>query len=191
MSNPFSDLTPPYRVIYADPPWQFKDSASAGKRGAAHKYPVMSLQDICRLPVETLADHDCLLAMWWVPAMPEEALAVVEAWGFKVKTMKGFTWHKLTKRGHDHFGMGSYTRANTEDCLFAIRGRRFRADAGIPQLIHAQVREHSQKPWEARRRLERLCGEVRRVELFARERFDGWDAFGNQIGLLSETGGSA
>ena len=48
-----------------------------------------------------------------------EALRVVEAWGFTLKTMKGFTWHKLTKTGLDHFGMGNYTRANTEDCLFA------------------------------------------------------------------------
>lgn len=183
-SNPFVDLSPPYSVIYADPPWQFNDSCNAGNRGAVHKYDVMDIDAICALPVGDLAAKDCLLAMWWVAAMPEEALAVVKAWGFTLKTMKGFTWHKTTAGGKDAFGMGSYTRANTEDCLFAIRGKRFRADAGVPQLIHAQIGRHSQKPDEARTRLERLCGDVKRVELFARQRAPGWDAFGNQVGPM-------
>lgn len=178
---PFADLSPPYSLIYADCPWQFNDSANAGKRGAVHKYPVMSVEDICALPVGDLAAKDCLLALWWVGAMPEEALAVVKAWGFTLKTMKGFTWHKLTKNGKDAYGMGHYTRANTEDCLFAIRGKRFRADAGVPQLIHAEIGRHSEKPEEARARLERLCGDVKRVELFSRGRYKGWDVWGNDV----------
>ncbi len=71
-----------YRLIYADPPWSYRDKANDGSRGACHKYPVMTLQDICRLPVWSLADPEsCLLAMWWVPTQPMEALKVVEAWG--------------------------------------------------------------------------------------------------------------
>ncbi|HGU1050788.1 TPA: MT-A70 family methyltransferase, partial [Escherichia coli] len=81
-----------YQLIYADPPWQYRDKANDGNRGAGHKYDVMNVQDICRLPVWDLADPEsCLLAMWWVPTQPAEALKVIEAWGFRLMTMKGFT----------------------------------------------------------------------------------------------------
>lgn len=86
-----------YSLIYADPPWLFRDKAADGKRGAGFKYPVMNVLDICRLPVWELAADNCLLAMWWVPTQPVEALKVMEAWGFRLMTMKGFTWHKTNK----------------------------------------------------------------------------------------------
>lgn len=176
------DLTKKYDLIYADPPWQYRDSANAGKRGAVHKYNVMTLDQLCELPVPAIAADDCLLAMWWAPPMPREALAVVYAWGFELKTMKGFTWRKLTKHGKDHFGMGHWTRANTEDCLFATRGKPRRASAAVRQLIHAPIREHSRKPDEARYRLVKLMGNVPRVELFARETAPGWNCWGNETG---------
>ncbi|EFC7298763.1 hypothetical protein CS028_004920, partial [Escherichia coli] len=71
----------------------------------------MSLLDICRLPVWELAADNCLLAMWWVPTQPLEALKVVEAWGFRLVTMKGLTWNKCGKRQTDKLvmGMGSTT----------------------------------------------------------------------------------
>lgn len=171
-----------YKLIYADPAWEYRDKASAGKRGACHKYPVMSLDAIKRLPITKIAADDCLLAMWWVPPMPQEALDVVAAWGFTLKTMHGFTWHKLSKTGkRDHFGMGNLTRANAECCLFATRGKPKRISARVRSLIVSPVREHSRKPDEARDRLVALMGDVPRVELFARQRYDGWDAFGNQV----------
>lgn len=113
--------------------------------------------------------------------MPQEALAVVAVWGFKLVTMKGFTWHKVTRNGKDHFGMGTWTRANSEDCLFAVRGRPKRLHRGVRQMIHATVREHSRKPDEARERLAQLCGNVPRVELFARARLPEWESWGNEI----------
>lgn len=72
-----------YTLIYADPPWAYRDKAADGDRGAGFKYPVMNVLDICRLPVWELAAEDCLLAMWWVPTQPVEALKVMEAWGFR------------------------------------------------------------------------------------------------------------
>jgi len=170
-----------YKIIYADPPWSYRDKGNAGKRGACHKYQVMTLDDIKALPVNEIADDDCLLAMWWVPVMPLEALAVVEAWGFKLKTMKGFTWHKRTKNGRSHFGMGHWTRSNTEDCLFATRGHPKRIDAGVRQFVDALIGGHSVKPWTVRKRLVQLMGDEPRIELFARERHVGWDAWGNEI----------
>jgi len=170
-----------YQLIYADPPWTYRDKANAGKRGAVHKYKLMDLEAIKALPVQDIAAPDCVLAMWWVGPQPAEALAVVEAWGFSIKNMKGFTWHKLTKTGKSLFGMGSWTRANTEDCLIAVRGKPQRRSASVRQFIEAQHRGHSVKPNGVRDRLVELVGDVPRVELFARTRSPGWDAWGDEL----------
>jgi len=107
--------------------------------------------------------------------MPAEALAVVKAWGVELKTMKGFAWRKRTTHGKSHIGMGNWTRANTEDCLFAMRGRPVRASKAVRQFIDAPRRRHSQKPEEARVRLVQMLGDVPCIELFAREGTPGWD----------------
>ncbi|MDG0008581.1 MT-A70 family methyltransferase [Escherichia coli] len=172
-----------YQLIYADPPWQYRDKANDGNRGAGHKYDVMNVQDICRLPVWDLADPEsCLLAMWWAPTQPAEALKVIEAWGFRLMTMKGFTWHKTNKhKGNSAIGMGHMTRANSEDCLFAVRGRLpERMDASICQHFTAPRMEHSAKPPIVRDMLAKLLGDVPRCELFSRDKVTGWDMWGNQ-----------
>lgn len=174
-----------YSLIYADPPWSYKDKCHSGKRGAGYKYPTMDINDICALPIRHMSADNCLLAMWWVAPMPMEALAVVSAWGFTLKTMKGFTWSKLTKHGKRHFGMGNYTRANSEDCLFAIKGKPKRLSAAVSQLITAQVGKHSEKPAEARARLVSLMGDIPRIELFARTATPGWDVWGNEVDGLT------
>lgn len=145
-------MTGKYTLIYADPPWVYRDKAADGDRGAEFKYPVMNVQDICRLPVWDLAADSCLLAMWWVPTQPVEALKVIEAWGFRLMTMKGFTWHKTNKhKGNSAIGMGHMTRANSEDCLFAVRGKLpARMDASICQHVTAPRMENltsSAKNW--------------------------------------------
>lgn len=180
-----------YSIIYADPAWQYNDKANAGNRGACHKYDVMNYEDICALPVADIAADDCLLAMWWVGPQPAEALAVVDAWGFTLKNMTGFTWHKTTKTGKSHFGMGHLTRGNAENCLFAVRGKPKRVNAGVRQFIEAQHRGHSRKPDEARDRLVQLMGDVPRVELFARQQYPGWDSWGNEINGIELFGGVA
>ncbi len=172
-----------YRLIYADPPWTYRDKCRGGERGAGFKYPTMTVADICRLPVWELADSEsCLLAMWWVPTQPVEALKVVEAWGFRFMTMKGFTWHKTNpKKGNSALGMGHMTRANSEDCLFAVRGRLpERVDASICQHVTAPRGRHSAKPEEIRDSLVALLGDVPRIELFARSSAPGWDCWGNE-----------
>lgn len=171
-----------YKLIYADPPWQYRDKANDGSRGAEHKYPVMNLRDLCRLPVDQLADDSCLLAMWWVPPMPEEALAVVKAWGFRLMTMKGFTWHKTNKKqGGSAMGMGHMTRGNTEDMLFAVKGKLpARMDASIIQHVTSPRLAHSEKPDVFRQKLVQLLGDVPRIELFARQSKEGWHTWGNE-----------
>lgn len=174
---------PRYKLIYADPPWTYKDKARSGKRGVEFKYPTMSVAEICRLPVWEIADQEsCLLAMWWVPTQVREALAVMDAWGFRLITMKGMTWHKTNaKKGNSAMGMGTTTRANSEDCLFAVRGRLpKRQHAGLIQHITAPRGEHSAKPHECRQTLEQLLGDVPRIELFSRSNAEGWHHWGNQ-----------
>lgn len=170
-----------YSIIYADPPWQYRDKANAGKRGACHKYPVMSLDDICQLPVASIAAEDCLLAMWWTGPMAPEALQVVDAWGFTLKNTLGFTWIKTTQHGKLAWGMGNLTRANAENVLFAVKGKPKRICAGVHQTVYAKRRIHSQKPDEVRTRLVQLMGDVPRIELFAREIVPGWAVWGNEV----------
>lgn len=170
-----------YNIIYADPPWAYKDNASAGKRGAVYKYPCLSLPGISALDVRAIAAKDCLLAMWWTGPLAAEALAVVAAWGFKLKTAFGFVWHKTSKNGNEHLGMGHWTRANVEACLFAVRGKPKRASASVRQFVDAPIGRHSEKPAVVRDRLVELMGDVPRVELFARESTPGWDAWGDEV----------
>ncbi len=141
----------------------------------------MSVLDICRLPVWDLADENCLLAMWWVPTQTTRSTKVVEARGFRLMTMKGFTWIKCGSRQPDKLvmGMGHMTRANSEDCLFAVKGKLpTRINAGIVQSFNRTAAEHSRKPDIVREM--QLLGDVSRIELFARQTSHGFDVWGNQ-----------
>lgn len=182
-------MTEKYSLIYADPPWQYRDKAKDGDRGAGFKYPTATLEDLKRLPVWDLAADSCLLAMWWVPPMPQEALDLVKAWGFRLMTMKGFSWHKIhEKSGKTCLGMGHMTRGNSEDVLFAAKGKLpARMDASISQWIETEAGTftaargaHSAKPKEVRQALERLLGDVPRIELFSRGNQPGWHTWGNE-----------
>ncbi|AGG58095.1 DNA methyltransferase [Vibrio phage douglas 12A4] len=173
-----------YKVIYVDPPWQYKDAAKDGSRGAGFKYPLMNMRDLMRMPVEQLADDEfCVMFMWWVSPMPLEAIKLVEAWGFRLSTMKGFTWGKTYKHKTEKFalGMGHVTRSNSEDCLIAIRGKLpERLDASVCQMVVAPRLEHSAKPPIFRELIEKIYGDVPKIELFARGVIPGWDTWGNE-----------
>lgn len=172
-----------HKIIYADPPWKFRDANSNGKRGAIYKYPVMTMEELYEMRhfIDRISDDNCLLAMWWVSAMPQEAISLVNKWGFELWNMNGFVWHKTTKNGKDFFGCGRSTRPCIESCLFARRGKPKIINRAVRQKITAPVREHSRKPDEARERLVDLIGDVKRIELFARRIFIGWNAWGNEI----------
>jgi N6-adenosine-specific RNA methylase IME4 len=141
----------------------------------------MPLEDICALDVAGIADTDCALFLWATFPQLQDAFAVIKAWDFAYKTV-AFVWVKLNRREPTPFwGLGYWTRANAEVCLLATRGRPKRASAGVHQVIASPVRRHSQKPDEARERIVELMGDVSRIELFAREKVPGWDAWGNEI----------
>lgn len=151
-------------------------------QGAAEKhYPTMGIDELCALPVETLADRDCLLFLWATfPQLPE-ALRLIQAWGFTFKTV-AFVWLKLNRKSPTWFyGLGYWTRGNAEICLLATKGHPKRKSNRVHQFIISPLRGHSRKPDEARDKIIELVGDLPRIELFAREKADGWDAWGNEV----------
>lgn len=169
-----------YSVIYADPPWRYQDKKCNGN--AADHYPTMSIEDICNLPVKDIAADDCVLFLWTTYPMLKEAMKVIEAWGFKYKSI-GFQWVKLNRSGKGYFfGLGRWTRGNTEPCLIAVKGKPHRESNSVSQLIFAPLREHSQKPDTTREKIVELMGESHSfIELFARNSTPGWDVWGNEV----------
>lgn len=141
----------------------------------------MSLEEICALPVAEIAAKDSALFLWATfPQLPE-ALRVISAWGFRFKTV-AFVWLKQNRKAKTWFyGMGFWTRSNAEICLLATRGHPKRQDNSIHQFIISPVEAHSKKPDEARERIVRLMGDLRRVELFARHTPPGWAVWGNEV----------
>lgn len=181
-----------YEIIYADPPWAYRawNQKGAGRTAESH-YPTMSIQDICNLPIGEIAAPDAVLFLWATPPQLPEAFRVIRAWGFTYKTV-AFTWVKLNRKAPTPFwGLGSWTRANSELCLLAVKGSPKRISQSVHQVILSPIQAHSQKPDEARIRIVRLMGDLPRIELFARERRPGWDAWGNEVESDISMGGVA
>ncbi len=166
-----------YQIIYADPPWSYKDK---GCNGACEKhYSTMKLEDICKMEIP--ADKDCVLFLWATYPMLKEAFAVIDAWGFTYKTI-AFQWVKTyTHKWNFFFGLGRWTRGNTEPCLLATRGKPHRVRNDISQIIHEPVGKHSRKPDIVRKRIVQLMGDLPRIEYFARIKSEGWDVWGNEV----------
>lgn len=203
MTDPFQNLPKGhYGAILADPPWRFatwnkatavqaRASKSTYKAASAH-YTTLSTEDIAALPVAELAAEDSCLFMWISWPMLTDAMDLIEAWGFKYKTC-GFDWMKAHAGQLDMLrddtdalmGMGYWTRANTEPCLLATRGKPKRLNADVRQGIIEPRREHSRKPDCVHGRIERLVAGPY-LELFARAPKTGWDVWGNQTEKFKE-----
>lgn len=190
-----------YDVILCDFPWRYRNASG---RGAAENHytpdedtgrSTMSIAEGCALPVGELAADDCALFMWGTWPQDREKYILGDAWGFDYKTL-AFAWQKYYNNSCRLFyGQGRWTRANTEPVWLFTRGKPKRVDNGVDQLIEtiecdcdrllqAAQDGHSSKPEEVHHRIMRLCGEhSTKIELFARERVPGWDAWGNDAKL--------
>jgi N6-adenosine-specific RNA methylase IME4 len=192
VSDPFANLPRGhYGAILVDPPWQFDAWSKAGDgRSAQQHYGTMDVKQMVRLPVIDLAAKDCVLFCWATWPHLKSALWLVSAWGFTYKTC-AFSWMKadpyclFADDTTPDMGMGYWTRANTEPCLLATRGKPKRLDAGVRQGIIAPRREHSRKPDDIHARIERLVNGPY-LELFARAPRTGWDVWGNQTDKFTE-----
>ena len=178
-----------YKAIYADCPWRYDDQNCNG--AAEQQYSSMTLDQLCSLPIAQIAAPDCALFAWATFAKIEDALTVIRYWNFQYKSV-AFDWVKL-RGGRPQMGLGRWTRVSTEVCLLAVRGKPQRQDKSVRQLIesfvsgdeervlYASATRHSAKPPEVRDRIVQLLGDVPRIELFARDRVPGWDAWGDQV----------
>lgn len=171
-----------YDIILADPPWNHETWSDKGQgRSAERHYDTMDLDTIRALPVADLAAKNCALFLWAIWPRIFDAQRVIEAWGFTYRTL-AWEWLKLNPSGIGlKMGMGHYTRANPEPCLLAVRGRMPVAVRNERNVLIAPAREHSRKPDEQYAKIGRLYPEGRRLELFARQRWPGWDAWGNEV----------
>lgn len=168
-----------YSIIYADPPWSYNQRTARGS--AEHHYPTMSQEDLKNLPISEIAEKDCTLFMWATFPMIKEALELIEAWGFRYKTT-AFVWAKKNRKSDSWFtGLGFWTRSNAEICLLAVKGNPKRQSSCVSQLIVSPREEHSKKPDETRDRIVKLMGDLPRVELFARQKTEGWNVWGNEV----------
>ena len=170
-----------FAVIYADPPWAFRNYNDDFMGTSRQHYSTMPIHEIKAMPVAPLAAKDCVLFLWaTMPQLPE-ALDTIAAWGFEYKTT-GFTWIKQKSRAMAPCIVAwDFGRAPTPSfCPLATRGAPARMATDVHQVIMAPRGEHSAKPEEARRRIERLVlGPY--LELFARRPVEGWTVWGDEV----------
>lgn len=181
MDWPFAPLRPfSYGVILADPAWDYENWSEAGNgKNAKGYYDCMKLDDIKALPVSHLASNDCTLVMWATFPMLPHALEVMDAWDFRYVT--GGAWHKKTSKGNTAFGTGYVLRSSAELFLIGATGKPRQRSRSIRNIIEAERREHSRKPDQMFDMIEQLWPDTFKLELFARQRRPGWDAWGNEL----------
>lgn len=165
-----------FKTIYADPPWN-ESGGGKIKRGADRYYPLMKTKDIMALPIQDITDDNCHLYLWVTNNFLADGLRVMEAWGFRYVTT--ITWVK------DRIGLGQYYRGITEQCLFGVKGNLpYKIIDGKRQqgvtVVNAPKTKHSQKPIEMRNMIETVSYPPY-IELFAREKFENWDSWGNEL----------
>lgn len=172
-----------YQIILADPPWRYNDPKGNDPAMGGITYPTMSDAEICDMKYE-LADNfaeNCSLFLWATMPKLQEALDVIKAWGF-IYTTCAFVWVKQNPNGDGIYsGLGHWTNGNAELCLFAKKGKPQRVAKNIKQICIAPRSRHSEKPKEIRDRIVSLIGDVPRIELFARQKTEGWDVWGNEV----------
>lgn len=194
-----------YHIIYADPPWSFSNGLRTSKKDengkymfykpnttVGKKYETQSIDWIKSLPINNISEDNAILFLWTTDAHLKSALDVIEAWGFTYKTI-GFIWNKKEKSGKQVCYMGIWTMKGSEICLLATKGKihGLIKSHKVRQLVEAERREHSQKPNIIKDKICELMGNLSRIELFARNKTEGWDVWGNEvesdINLVEET----
>ncbi len=197
ISNPFSTLfqelpDKKYDIIYADPPWDYGGKTQYDKSviksenidfkrdiflsSASFKYPTVKLNDLKKLDVSSIAKDDCLLFMWTTGPQLANSIDLGKHWGFEYKTVL-FVWDKQIHNP------GRYTLSQTEFVLAFKKGKipDPRGARNIKQLQSIKRLEHSQKPLEFIKLISDMFPTQDKIELFARNRYDGWDSWGLEV----------
>ncbi len=179
-----------YNIILCDPPYSYYNDSTAKPNCTTIKgmrrppYSVMSSKEIMNLPIKDISDENCILFIWTTDYHLNKCLEIIKAWGFTYKTI-GFAWAKKTKDNKPVCFMGAYTmKSGIELCLLATKGKdahKLVKKHNVRALIESKREKHSKKPNEVKKRIVELLGDLPRIELFAREKTKGWDAFGNEV----------
>jgi len=192
LPNLYPDLpNKQFDIIYADPPWdyngkmQFDNSGKAENfhiskkifiSSATFKYPTLKVKEMMKIPIIEIAKDDCLLFMWATNPHLQQAIELGAAWGFQYRTV-AFIWDKMSHNP------GQYTMSNCELCLVFKRGRipSPRGARNIQQLIRSPRKNHSEKPTEVIKAIEKMFPAQARIELFARRKPKGWSVWGLDV----------
>lgn len=171
-----------FSCILCDPPWAYRVYSKKGQgRSAENHYRTMNKYDIYNLDVAGIAAKDCILFLWVTFPCLLDGLQALKSWGFEYRTL-GFCWVKRNRKSPSWFwGLGFWTRANPEICLIATKGRPRRVSQSVHSVVDTPIEGHSKKPDVVRERIVQLVGDIPRIELFARQRTDGWVCLGDEI----------
>jgi N6-adenosine-specific RNA methylase IME4 len=196
-TNPLDDIYPElpktrYDIIYADPPWDYTGKMQYDKSclknmnvgfaknifisSAGFKYPTLKLSELKELDIQSISADDCLLFLWTTGPQLAYAVELGKAWGFEYKTV-AFVWDKMIHNP------GRYTLSQTEMCLVFKKGRipSPRGARNIRQLLSVPRKSHSEKPAEVIEGITKMFPQQRKIELFARRNYEGWDNWGLEI----------
>lgn len=178
-----------YQVIYADPPWDYGGKTQYDKSviksqnvefekniflsSASFQYPTIKLKQLKELNIESISDNNCLLFMWTTGPQMANSIELGEAWGFEYKTV-AFVWDKMVHNP------GRYALSQTEFVLAFKKGKfpQPRGARNVRQFIQVHRREHSVKPVEVIDGITKMFPTQEKIELFARNKYDGWDSWG-------------
>ena len=182
-----------YDIIYADPAWNYGskelygDKNKEGKRENRFRkleriYKTMSIDEIKQLPIKQISNVNSACFLWCTDSHLKQGIEVLESWGYKYKTI-AFVWIKKTNKGNTFVNFAPWTLKSSEICLLGISGTmgKLKTDNTVRQLVEAERTKHSKKPNEVRIRIETLFANSTKLELFARENYIGWDAWGNEV----------
>jgi N6-adenosine-specific RNA methylase IME4 len=161
-------------VVYADPPWGYNNTMPDYFTEQSDHYAVMSVPEIAAMPVKQWVEKDAVLFLWVTSPILEESFEIIKAWGFEYKA--SFVWDKIRKV------MGHYNSVCHELLLVCVRGS---CQPDVHKLFDSVVTEerteHSRKPETFRQIIDTIYPNGRRIELFAREKHEGWVTYGNEV----------
>lgn len=178
-----------YDIIYADPPWDYGGKMQFDKSSkkdinidfkknvfissASFKYPTVKLAELKKIDLSKISAPDCLLFMWTTGPQLANAIELGESWGFEFKTI-AFIWDKMAHNP------GQYTLSQTEQCLVFKKGRipNPRGIRNAKQFFQSPRSKHSEKPEYVIDNITKMFPQQKKIELFARRTYPGWDAWG-------------
>lgn len=171
-----------YSAILIDPPWNFRTYSKKDVVPARGEQPytTMKLEDIAKVPIQDFMNKDCAVFLWKSASLPLAAAYLANEWGLRIVTDDVFVWDKGS------IGMGYWSRKESETVALLTKGHPRRISKGVRQMIRSKRREHSRKPDEIYSRIEALVAGPY-LEMFARQAWPGWDAWGNEVSKYERT----